>query len=174
MRTKLLLTAAAAAAWMTACVLPGSTYAGDKDWARAGKILAGITVLGIANEVYSDKKRNRHARDRHSRREEVRYVQPVRYESTAVERCDTYRPQRVRHHSRGHERSHYRARSHVTHHAPRTTVYESRRIDDLVVIDLEEGRRICQRRVRGATAYLQIWSELDDKWVSIRTYPSIW
>jgi hypothetical protein len=45
---------------------------------------------------------------------------------------------------------------------------------DTVVLVIEEGRRIWQPKTRGAKAYMQVWSDLEKKWVSIKEYPSIY
>ena len=122
-------------------------------------------MVGLVNEVYTDKRDHDRTR-RHSQswREDVRYVkQPVSYDSG----CSSYRSPRRSHHNRQ-----YRAPARSRYHTK--TVYQSRRTNDLVIVNLEDGRRICQRRIRGASAYLQIWSDVDEEWVSIREYPSIW
>lgn len=46
--------------------------------------------------------------------------------------------------------------------------------DEPVIVTLEDGRRIYQPRVHGARAILQQWSDLEERWVDIREYPSVY
>lgn len=127
---------------------PQQAAAGNDEWATAGKILAGVVGVSVLNN---------HLKDRN-----VDYQTRTRY----------YRPKS-------------RCRPQVTH---RETVYVTRPVVEVepepvytpapvqgpVVVHLEEGRRLFQPRVRGATAYLQVWSEVCAEWVSIKEYPSIY
>ena len=168
MKSRIIMTVVVVAAWMTAAALPNVTYGGDKDWARAGKILTGLAAFGIVNKVYSKKEaRQKDRTDASCYTERVVYRQPAH----------TYRrhePPPRRYHHRTRRPHHYKSHAPRPYRAPRTTVYKAQEYDDQVIVDLEEGRRIFQERRHGATAYLQVWSDIREEWVSIQEYPSIW
>ena len=45
---------------------------------------------------------------------------------------------------------------------------------DAIVIELEAGvRRLYQPKVKGAAAQIQIWSDIEKRWVAIKEYPSL-
>lgn len=145
------LTTVVAGLLIAAGAAPRPVMAGDREWATAGKILTGVVVAGMLAE---------HC-----------------FGGPPVKEVVVQRPPR---HS-GYYREHWRPPVQVCVPAPRPPVCEVRQV---VVIEpprtapiiqyLEDGRRIYQPPVRGCKAYLQVWSEVSNEWVSIREYPSIW
>lgn len=148
------LTTLAAGMMIVAGVAPKPVQAGEREWATAGKILTGVVVAGMLTE---------HCFARPAVKEIV-YERPRCFPDDHAERWRHCRPP-----------------ARVCLPPPRAPVYEIRKV---VVIEqprmepiiqyLEDGRRIYQPPVRGCKAYLQVWSEVNNEWVSIREYPSIW
>ena len=40
--------------------------------------------------------------------------------------------------------------------------------------NLEEGRRLYQPKVKGEKAQFQVWSEIEQRWIPIKDYPSLY
>lgn len=144
---------------VTGAAAPQQAQAGDKGWSTAGKILTGIVIGGILAD---------HCVARPVARETVYYSGPV---------C----PPRPAVHWRHHE-------TRVVLPPPPppppvivTRVYEVTRVvqvepprEEPVIRYQDDGSRLFQPPIRGHTAYLQVWSEVNREWVSIKEYPSIW
>jgi hypothetical protein len=141
---------------MAAAAMPGAAQAGQREWATAGKILTGVVVGGVVlnatrsrpveREVVYERPVYRHPL--------VRHGTPPRCETQVVRYCPP--PQVVR------------------YCPPPRVIVEERVCQEPIVSYLSDGRRLYQPRVHGHTAYLQIWSEVNGDWVSIKEYPSIW
>ena len=43
-----------------------------------------------------------------------------------------------------------------------------------VIIQLEDGRRLFQPAIHGHPAFIQVWSSIQNEWISITEHPSIW
>jgi hypothetical protein len=132
---------------MAAASVPGSAQAGQREWATAGKILTGVVVGGVIMDA---------ARSRPVQREIV-YERPV-YRHPVVQR--RYMAPRCE--------------APVVRYCPPPRIEREPVCQEPITLHLGEGRRLFQPRVHGHTAYIQVWSELNGDWVSIKEYPSIW
>ena len=139
---------------------PEETRAGDKEWAAAGKILAGFTAAHVVSDILGadhnvDVKFSSHTNYCPPRKARLR----KRYNKYSNGRCDIgwKKPNRFR--------------KRVAYKEVRKSAYSC---DDPIIVFIEKGRRIYQPRIRGAKAYLQIYSSACNQWVSIEDYPSIW
>jgi len=131
--------------------MPRRTYAGDDEWATAGKILAGVVGLqvlqrGVRAGSHRDYK-GRHHDHGHSR-------------------YHNYHGKRHRHRYRIIDRTRYRPRHDYS--------YRRDYLCDPIIIYESDCRRIYQPRIHGHTAYVQEWSPRCRKWVTIRTCDSVW
>lgn len=127
-------------------LVPAPALAGKKEWATAGKILTGVMAVQLLSNCGS----------RYERETVVVHKQPT------VIRYASRRPTRYRHD---------RARSYRSPCRPtRTGGHRS----NLVVINQGPDRRVCQPRIHGHPAFVQVWSECDNEWINIREHPSIW
>ncbi len=173
---------------------PAPAQASDKEWATAGKVLAGLAAVAVVGQAA------RHY-DSDSRYERTVYVRPEsRYCPPPVSYCPP--PRRVFFVPSYRPVVEYRTVQYVTpapvvreiivqpappppaekveihnHYesAPPAAATPPTASDgDSVIVNIEEGRRLYQPKVRGAKAYLQVWSELEQKWLSVKEYPSIY
>lgn len=156
------MTLALTAALVVTMVTPQVATAGNKEWATAGKILAGVT----AYHVLSDGGRGHH--------------QSVRVEEHYTYR-DTHRPPSYpvyygSSYGCGSPRSYqYSSVSHYyedlcggcRHPRPSCTCGP-------VIIQISECRRLYQPRIRGHVSYLQEWDECRREWCTIGIRDSIW
>jgi hypothetical protein len=144
--------AAGMAGLMMVTGLPVNTVeAGQREWATAGKILTGVIAGGMILNACKSPPVER----------EVVYERPV-YRFAAVERfhgpprcappvmraCPPPLPAA-------------RCESAPARHEP-------------IISYLDEGRRLYQPAIHGHKAVIQVWSEVNGEWVSIKEYPSIW
>lgn len=136
-----------------------TTYAGDKEWATAGKILTGIVAANVIGDLFVSE----------------RYVQVKQpgYKRRGYNKC---RPKK-----RYYKNDYYSAdiswRSsdgYPRRSGPKKRYKNAWKCADPIIVHIEKGRRIYQRRVKGATAYLQVYSDVCNEWVNIKEYPSIW
>ena len=58
--------------------------------------------------------------------------------------------------------------------AGKETVAKTTTTDDAIIVNLDEGRRLYQPKVKGEKAQLQVWSEIEQRWVPIKDYPSLY
>jgi hypothetical protein len=146
-----------------ACLFPAASFAGDKEWATAGKILTGVVGLQFLQKA--------HKHSSHS------------YSSNCGTRSHSYhRP----HHSHSHGHVHKQVT--VVHAANcgcsscrpapvvhrTTTIYKGTvpHCSNPVVLEVNSTRRIFQPRIKGHTAYLQILDQ--GQWITLREYPSVY
>ncbi len=150
-----LLSTTAAACLVLAVIGTSATHAGDREWSTAGKILSGAVAFSLLDNALGHRKR-------HVRHRERAYSGP---------NCPPrYRHPRPRRHHFRRDRRQYNHR-YTKPHRPAKRI---KGCDDDVIVHIENGRRIMQPRVKGATAYLQVYSEVCHEWVTIEEYPSIW
>ncbi len=135
--------------------VPG--YAGDREWATAGKILTGVVAANVIGDLFCSSR------------------------SVTVERhvYRTYPKVTTIHHRRPMVKSYTYYESRNCPPKPeisyRTIEYKTQPVcSELVIVNIEDGRRIIQPRIHGATAYLQVYSKVSCDWVTIEEYPSIW
>ena len=174
---------------LAAALWPAPARASDKEWAVAGKVLTGLAAYSIISNL---------ARE-HERPRAVVYAQPQpRYivvESPATRYAVTQesvydggdyitprsrvapQPSRVEVHNYYYG-TNAPANAKPAPAAPATPAAAGPTMDagdvNTVILNIEEGRRIIQPRTRGAKAYLQVWSDLEKKWLSVKEYPSIY
>ena len=138
---------------------PLTTYAGDKEWATAGKILTGFVAANILGDVFVSK----------------RYVgvNSPRYYRTPYYKC---RPKKRTYRNRGYSANitWKTPRSYRRGCRPRRGYRAARKCVDPIIVHVEKGRRIYQPRIKGATAYLQVYSKVCNEWVNVEEYPSVW
>ncbi len=161
---------------LTASLTP--LHAGDKEWARVGKgvgIVTGVSVLHqlmwvrphvrvrykYAHRV-SDFRHSRCTHHRQSPRTVVVHkpAKPVKEKSTSyIESTDKT--------SLTGEKTKKGSLSGDT---------SGRKIEDAtaVIFDLGNGRRLYQQKIKGKKAQLQVWSEVEKRWVGIKEYPSLY
>lgn len=154
-----------------AVATPQHAHAGNDEWSTAGKILAGVVGLSVLSQMHQDSNQHRATHRNRSTRTEYRHRsspfrnncrQPavVQHETVYVSQparpapCITPAP--------------YVAPARP---APR---YVPDLSEGPVVVSLEDGRRLFQPRIRGAKAYMQVWSEVTSEWITIKEYPSIY
>ena len=138
---------------------PSPTYAGDKEWATAGKILTGVVAANVLGDiVWSDRyvkiKSHRYQRPFHNKG----FSKKCYYKNNGHVYDISWKKYR------GNKR--YRRFGKTRTYAPKCA--------SPVIVHLEDGRRIYQPRIKGATAYLQVYNELCHEWITIKQYPSIW
>jgi len=166
-----------------ALLQPQAAYAGDKEWATAGKILAGVTALHVFTKGFPIRSSQRHTtvirktvtrshgRSRHG------------YKSLPIPKCTPRR--RPSYHHRGRYEMNSRVYKHPHTSTHRYEVYSS--VPDLtdgeytlhfthesVYMDISKYERIYQPRIRGAVAYLQKRHHGSSSWTTKSTHPSIW
>lgn len=54
------------------------------------------------------------------------------------------------------------------------TVAKTATTADAIIVELDEGRRLYQPKVKGEKAQLQVWSEIEQRWVPVKDYPSLY
>lgn len=163
-----------AAILLLALAIPQAS-AGDKDWATAGKVLAGVVGFGFLHNALSGG--HHHHRSYRSTRY---YSEPCSSTSYTYTRRHDYRP---------YHRSYTRTEVYCP---PVTPVYHTTSVvrepapvivpapvpvpssPDPVIVNLEDGRRIYQPRIKGHVAYLQIYSEHSGSWLTLKEYPSLY
>jgi hypothetical protein len=140
-------------------ITPKSSFAGDKEWAVAGKILTGIVAANFIGQViddspYIERKRIRYSNNRYPvRRKGHKNFKKSYYD------CEVKK--------RAYDRQIFRKK-------PRGFTSHSYCSKDPIIVHIEGGRRIYQPGIRGATAYLQVYSKACNEWVTLEEYPSIW
>ena len=140
-------------------VAPKSSFAGDREWATAGKILTGIAAANVVGQVFYNSSypaRNKYdyrRRPFHRKRKFIRR-QNRKYNNCKISSRPYRRNRPIEFSRRGYS--------------------SSVECDDPIIVCVEEGRRIYQPRVKGATAYLQVYSKACNEWVTLEEYPSIW
>lgn len=145
---KTMVAAGMAGLMMATAALPGGTaQAGQREWATAGKILTGVVIGGaILNACAPHVTKAEVVYERSGHRPEPRrgFQGPPRCEPPVMRSCP---PPRV-----------------------------ERRVvcDEPIVRYMGDGRRLFQPRVHGHVAFIQVWSDMADEWVSIKEHPSIW
>ena len=138
---------------------PSTMYGGDKEWAVAGKILTGVVAANVIGDLFVSDRYVEVKRPRYNRRKNNNCRPKRRYYKDNTYSTDiTWR--------RSHE---YRQRSRAKKRYKKTW-----KCADPIIVHIEKGRRIYQPRVKGATAYLQVYSDVCNEWVNIEEYPSIW
>jgi hypothetical protein len=151
---------------MTGCVVgalavalasPSVSHAGQREWATAGKILTGVVAAGvIANAFFAP-----------PARAEVRFVERPVYDCRPVVRSYPprnwgYRPMP--------------APVYCRPACPPPVVCEpvAPVCAAPIIVDLGSGRRLYQPPVHGCKSFIQVWSSVNQEWVSIEERPSIW
>ena len=134
--------------------LPDTAQAGQREWATTGKILTGVVIGGLLSGSCAP---------RPTCPPPVVYRQPVVWERPAPVYYRSYRPTYV---APPCQVQVVETRSYRCEPAPVRT--------EPIVVYLENGRRLYQPPVQGCSAYVQVWSEVDSRWVSIKEYPSLW
>ena len=141
-------------------VMNSSTcFAGDKEWATAGKILTGVVAAQVVGDVlWSDRhitvKSYGYKPYHHRGSWKKRYYHKNRGSSCGVRK--NRRP------------------GYCKIPRPKVSYRPIRKCTGPVIVHLENGRRIYQPRIKGATAYLQVYSRACNEWVTLEEYPSIW
>ena len=154
------VTLAITAAVVAAMVAPQVAQAGNKEWATAGKILAGAAVI----HVLTDNGGSHH-------REvivERRYDYSPRYSSRYSRDSQCRTPQRYERHVR------HRASSPPRDYCGTCRHERSACSCGPVVIDIGDSKRLFQPRIRGHVSYLQVWDSCRRDWRTIGTRDSIW
>jgi hypothetical protein len=146
------------AAGLSLILLTSSTgYSGDREWATAGKILTGVVAANVISNVICP------TRTITVDRQVYHTNRPVRYYNRCKPIVRSY--------------SYYETRNYCP---PPRISYKTIEYDvkpdcsDLVIVNIDNGRRIIQPRIHGATAYMQVYSQVTCEWVTIEEYPSIW
>ena len=154
------ITLAITAAVVAAMVVPQAAQAGDREWATAGKILAGAAVVTVLSNSGGG-----------------------RHEEVYVERRYEYSPRYTSHYSRVSEcrtppryERHYRSRPSSYEADFCDTCRHARSACECapVIVDLGDCKRLYQPRIRGHVSYLQVWDSCRREWNTIRTCESIW
>ncbi|MFT5127977.1 MAG: hypothetical protein ACI8W8_001585 [Rhodothermales bacterium] len=184
-------TIATATLLLFALVAPQAS-AGDKDWANAGKVLAGVVGFGILHNALSSNHHGSHHRSRHS----TTYYSSSRSYPSCRSTSYSYRPSySYRHQPTYYQREVIRPVPTPVYHTT-TVVRESAPVyrpapapvyvpaapapaptvsgSNPVVVPLENGRRLLQPRIKGHVAYLQVYSEHSGSWVTLKEYPSLY
>ena len=146
--------------WIGMLSVPTNSFAGDKEWATAGKILAGVFAFNAVNDalVYPKyevvRSRNYCSTNQYNGKRNRRYYKnDYRYEQKINRR-------RYRNEYRKSRRIHWRKNNY--------------KCKDPIIVSVNQCRRIFQPRIKGATAYLQEYDQRCNEWVTIEEYPSIW
>ena len=173
-------TLASATLLLFALVAPQAS-AGDKDWANAGKVLAGVVGFGILHNALSSNHHGSHHGSRHS----TTYYSSSRSYPSCRSTSYSYRPS----YNYRHQPTYYHTE--VIRPVP-TPVYHTTTVvrepvpvytpapapvvsgSNPVVVPLENGRRLFQPRIKGHVAYLQVYSEHSGSWVTLKEYPSLY
>jgi hypothetical protein len=148
--------AAGMAGLMMVTGLPvGTAQAGQREWATAGKILTGVVVGGVLMNACKAR----------TAETEVVYERPVVYRYCTVERF--HGPPRC-------EPPVMRACPPPPPPPPPPRCVREPAPREPIVRYLDDGRRLYQPPVLGHKAFIQVWSEVKNEWVSIKEHPSIW
>ena len=166
-----------ALAVLVATAMPATTFAGDKEWATAGKILTGVIGLKVLQGAH-----DRHHDSRHQR--EV-------YQSTRCRTVPTYRTTYRQSYSHGQNCACTRCRPPAPVCQPQTVIIReyvpapapvrepvreyvpvAPKCNTPIVSQINSTRRIFQPKIRGHVAYLQILDQ--GEWITLREYPSIY
>lgn len=135
--------------------------AGDREWSTAGKILTGLVAAHVISDVV--------VADRGSyNRTKSRWSIPKRRSNYSC------KPQKRKHRKQFYSRRNHRSTIASERSSNLHSGFVVPECDDYVIVRIENGRRIIQPRVRGVTAYLQVYSKVCNEWVTIEEYPSIW
>ena len=163
-----------AAVVAVACMLPSASFAGDKEWATAGKILTGVVGLQFLQKAH------KHHSSSHHHRSYSHSTCKTRSHSHSH-----YRPHRTHSHSHGHVQKQVTVvhaancgcstcRPAPVVHRTTTTIYKGAipHCANPVILEVNSTRRIFQPRIKGHTAYLQILDQ--GSWITLREYPSVY
>ena len=154
---KKLLTGCMAGVLGLAAGMPQAAMAGDREWSAAGKILTGVVAAHVVTRVFA-------ARDGGGGGGCREYV---------VERPRCEPPPTV-------VRYYVPAQPVVVQAAPPcppppvVVCAPESAIEDPIIVPMEGERRIYQPRIHGAQAYVQVWSDFEQRWVTIGKRPSVW
>lgn len=149
---KKVLTGCMAGVLGLAAAMPPAAAAGDREWSTAGKILTGVVAAHVVTRAFVPREGGR-CREYVVERPRceppptvVRYCMPSPVVVQVPQPCP-----------------------------PPVVVYASESaVDDPIIIPMEGERRIYQPRVHGAQAYVQVWSDFEQRWVTIGKRPSVW
>ncbi len=141
---------------------PRTSYAGDEEWATAGKVLAGVAAFHVVGSLLSnhhDSYTKRKVYHRH-RRYHRRYKQQHERRRTTTY-CDDYK------YVEKNEYRRYRRRPCRKVIVEREVVRPAAsygcdvvdRYDEPIIIYLDDCQRICQPRIHGRTDVLEIWGD---------------
>ena len=145
---KTMVAAGMAGLMMATAGLPGGTaQAGQREWATAGKILTGVVIGGAV--LNSCTPRATHTR--------IVYERPV------------YRPQPAYYFS-----DPPRCERPVMRSCPPPRFEPAPECREPIIRYMADGRRLYQPPMHGHPAFIQVWSEVKDEWVSVKEHPSIW
>ncbi len=145
---KTMVAAGVAGLMMATSSLPGGTaQAGQREWATAGKILTGVVIGGAVLNACNPR----------ASRTEIVYERQV------------YRPQPA-YQFRGPPR----CEPPVMRSCPPPRYQPAPVCREPIVRYMADGRRLYQPPVHGHAAFIQVWSEVQDEWVSVKEHPSIW
>lgn len=145
---KTMVAAGMAGLMMATAGLPGGTaQAGQREWATAGKILTGVVIGGAV--LNSCTPRATHTR--------IVYERPV------------YRPQPTYYFS-----DPPRCERPVMRSCPPPRFEPAPECREPIIRYMADGRRLYQPPMHGHPAFIQVWSEVKDEWVSVKEHPSIW
>ena len=138
---------------------PLTTYAGDKEWATAGKVLTGIIAANVIGDFFVP--------ERYAKVSSADYYRQSNYKCRPKRR--PYKNNRYSEKITWKKPIRYR-RGRRTERSYRTVT----KCSDPIIVHIQKGRRIYQPRVKGATAYLQVYSKVCKEWVNVEEYPSLW
>ena len=158
MKAKVIIATATAATLVT--VSANQAYAGQKEWATAGKILTGVVAATVIHQAMQPQVV-------HSRVVHVNHA-PPRHSGRVMQTRTTYR------HPPTYGGTHYRrtttTRRVTTYHRPVAVPVCS----GPVIMQIDTYTRLYQPRVRGHNAWVQNWCPHTRTWVSVQHHRSIW
>ena len=143
--------------------LPTRSYAGNKEWATAGKILTGVVAAHVLVNGFPVQV---------GRRPAVVQRTIIREYRTPNCRVEQYSSRYSIPRSRYHRSSYYESRG--RRHQPKRHYSGRRPKDGGVTIWVSGNKRLYQPRVKGHDAFVQKRPFSGHPWVSVKKHPSIW